>query len=598
MKNKGIRICFLYVLFFFITSCIGIKNNKEKVVFSNIHTEIDDFVIDKSQKPPTLFEISIEGRKWVDSVYNGITFDEKVGQLFMVAAYSNKDNAHYDTIEKLIVENKIGGLIFFQGGPGCQANVTNWYQSKAKTQLFIGNDAELGLSMRLDSTYTYPWNMTLGEVQDMKLIEKLGAQMGDQSKRLGLQFNFSPVLDINTNPKNPIIGFRSFGEDKYKVTERAIALMKGLQGKGVFSTGKHFPGHGNTETDSHKGLPTINFSKQRLEVMELYPYKKMFEEGLASVMVAHLSVPSLESKPNVPSSISYNIVTNVLQKELGFQGLIFTDALNMKAVSKFSTPGQIDLLAFMAGNDILLFPENVPLSLDVFKQAYQDSLFSDSRLAFSVKKILKFKYYAGLNTYKPIGTKNLYTDLNSSKNKALNYELYENAKTVLKNTNIIIPIKDLANQRIAYLKMGDAANSAFLSTLKKYTEVTEIADDILESLQTKLNQFTTVIIGYHKSDIAWKDFDFSEAELRKLAFLAENNTVILDVFASPYSLKPISSFTDVEGVVVSYQNSSIAQEVSAELIFGAIGSKGKLPVTVTTDFTANIGFTTEKLNVL
>jgi beta-glucosidase-like glycosyl hydrolase/CubicO group peptidase (beta-lactamase class C family) len=598
MKNTGIRISFLYVLFFFITSCIGVKNNKQKVILAHTPLEIDSLVIDKYQKPSKLFEISNEGKKWVDSIYNAMTFDEKVGQLFMVAAYSNSDSTHYNAIEKLITENKIGGLLFFQGGPVRQANLTNRYQSKSETPLFIGNDAEWGLSMRLDSTYTYPWNMTLGAVQDMKLIDKLGAQMGEQSKRLGLQFNFSPVLDINTNPNNPIIGFRSFGEDKYKVTERAIAMMKGMQSKGVFSTGKHFPGHGDTDTDSHKGLPTVNFSKDRLEIMEFYPYKKMFAEGLASVMVAHLNVPSLESKQNYPSSISYNVVTNVLQKELGFQGLIFTDALNMKAVSRFSAPGQIDLQAFLAGNDVLLFPENVPVALDAFKKAYQDSLFSESRLALSVKKILKFKYHAGLNTYKPIDTKNLYKDLNSSKNDALQYELYENAITVLKNTNTVLPIKDLANQKIAYVKMGDATNSTFISTLKKYTEVTEIADDNLDNLQSKLNEFTTLIIGYHKSDVAWKNFDFSQLELQKLAFLAKNNKVILDVFASPYSLIPVDSFNDIKGVVLSYQNSPIAQEVSAELIFGAIAAKGKLPVTVTSDFIANFGLSSEKLNVL
>jgi beta-glucosidase-like glycosyl hydrolase/CubicO group peptidase (beta-lactamase class C family) len=598
MKNTDIRIYFLYVLFFFITSCIGIKNNKQYAVFQHIPTEIDDVINAKYQKPSLLFEVSNEGKKWVDSIYYAMTFDEKVGQLFMVAAYSNKDDAHYDAIEKLITENKIGGLIFFQGGPVRQANLTNRYQSKSKTPLFIGNDAEWGLSMRLDSTCTYPWNMTLGAVQDMNLIEELGAQMGEQSKRLGLQFNFAPVVDINTNPKNPIIGFRSFGEDKYKVTERAIALMKGMQKKGVFATGKHFPGHGDTDTDSHKVLPTVSFSKQRLEVMEFYPYKKMFEEGLASVMVAHLNVPSLESKPNFPSSISYNVVTNVLQKELGFQGLIFTDALNMKAVSTFSSPGQIDLRAFLAGNDVLLFPEDVPAALATFRQAYQDSLFTDSRLASSVKKILKFKYRAGLNSVKPIDIINLHKDLNSTKNEALNYELYENAITVLKNANAVLPIEDLGNQKIAYLKMGDATNNTFLSTLKKYTEVTEIADDNFENLQSKLNPFSTVIIGYHKSDMAWKDFDFTETELQKLAFLAKNNNVILDVFASPYSLIPVTSFSDIEGVLVSYQNGPIAQEVSAELIFGAIAAKGKLPVTVTENFTVNSGLSTKKLNIL
>jgi beta-glucosidase-like glycosyl hydrolase len=403
MKNTDIRIYFLYVLFFFIASCSGIKQNKLKVVVSHIPN--DTLVINHAQKTTAPFDISDNGKKWVDSIYSSMSLDEKIGQLFMVAAYSNKDDAHFNSIEKLIKDNKIGGLIFFQGGPVHQAKLTNCFQAKSKVPLFIGNDAEWGLGMRLDSTYSYPYNMTLGAVQDLKLIEKIGVQIGEQSKRLGLQFNFAPVVDINTNPKNPIIGFRSFGEDKYKVTERAMALMKGMQSEGIFATGKHFPGHGDTETDSHKVLPTINFSKERLEIMEFYPYKKMFEEGLSSVMVAHLNVPSLESRRNYPSSISYNVVTNILQKELGFNGLIFTDALNMKAVSNVNKTELVDLKAFLAGNDILLFPKDVPLAIEIFRKAYQDSLLTERRLVFSVKKILKFKYLAGLNCNKPIEIK-------------------------------------------------------------------------------------------------------------------------------------------------------------------------------------------------
>lgn len=598
MKNIGIRNSFLYVLFFFVASCIGTKNNKNRVPMSSHSKEVPALVVDKSREETTLFKLTPSGTKWVDSIYNSMSLDEKLGQLFMVAAYSNKDANHINTIDKLIAENKIGGLIFFQGGPIRQAKLANRYQSKSKLPLFIGNDAEWGLSMRLDSTYSYPYNMTLGAVQDMDLIQKMGNQIGEQSKRLGLQFNFAPVLDINTNPNNPIIGFRSFGEDKYNVSQRAIALMKGIQNRGVFATGKHFPGHGDTETDSHKGLPTVHFSKDRLEIMEFFPYKKAFEEGLSSVMVAHLNVPSLEARPNYPSSISYNVVTNVLQKELGFKGLIFTDALNMKAVSNFKQPGEVELDAFMAGNDILLFPENVPIAVEMLKKAFTDSLFTKDRLDFSVKKILKFKYLAGLNSYKPIAIDNLYQDLNSTNNDALQYEIYENAITVLKNEAMFLPIKELENQKIAYVKMGDATNSTFISTLKKYTEVSEITDANLDSLQLKLKPFTTVIVGYHKSDVAFKNHDFKPSELTKLAALAKNNNVILDVFASPYSLIPFSNFDDFKGVIVSYQNSPIAQEVSAELIFGAISAKGKLPVSISNSFKVNFGLTTEKLNVL
>jgi beta-glucosidase-like glycosyl hydrolase len=373
-------------------------------------------------------------------------FKEKVGQLFMVAAYSNKDSTHVNAIEKLIQDYKIGGMIFFQGGPLRQARLTNRYQSKSKIPLFIGIDAEWGLSMRLDSTYRYPWNMTLGAIQDLKLIEKVGERMGKESKRMGIQFNFAPVLDINTNSKNPIIGNRSFGENKINVTERAIALMTGVQNQGVFSTGKHFPGHGDTATDSHTSLPIVTSSREHLDLVELYPYKRMFDEGLVSVMVGHLDVPSLELRQNYPSSISFNVVTNLLQRDLEFDGLIFTDALNMRGVSNFKGPGDVDLEAFLAGNDILLFAENVPLAVEKITQAYQTNVISEERLAFSVKKILHYKYKAGLNNYKPIETLNLYNDINPIENDALQYQLYENATTVLKNSNEILPIKNVENK--------------------------------------------------------------------------------------------------------------------------------------------------------
>lgn len=599
MRKIGVKIVLFYVLLFFTSSsCVGTKVRKTLPVTANQSSKIENLDSIKLSNTPQLFDLPVEGSKWVDSVYFAMNLREKIGQLFMVAAYSNKDSVHVKAIDQLIAENKIGGLIFFQGGPIRQIKLTNYFQSKSKIPLFIGSDAEWGLNMRLDSTYRYPWNMTLGAIQDMKLLERVGVQMGKQSKRLGLQFNFAPVLDINTNPRNPIIGFRSFGEDKFKVTERAIAVMKGVQSQGVFSTGKHFPGHGDTEIDSHKGLPTINFSKERLMEIEFYPYKKMFHEGLSSVMVAHLNVPSLEPRPEYPSSISYNVVTDVLQKELGFKGLIFTDALNMKSINNNKLPSEISFEAFMAGNDVLLFPEDVPTAIEKFVLAYSTNLFSEERLASSVKKILKFKFKAGLNSYKPILTANVYNDLNAIENDALQYELFENALTVLKNEDAVLPVKNLDKQKIAYVKIGDDTNDAFISTLQKYAEVTVIADSNLDSLQVKLQPFTTVIIGYHKSDVAFKKDYLRSDELFKINFIAKNNTVILDVFAKPYSLLPITNFDDIEGLVVSYQNSVIAQTVSAELIFGAIEAKGKLPVSIHSSFKVNDGLSTEKLNRL
>lgn len=594
MKNRIFKILF-FGLCLFVAGCAAKKAAAPVVVTPKLPT------IPTPEKIVDIFAEHYDSdsqKKWVDSVYKQLSFDEKIGQLFMVAAYSNKDSAHIKSIDKLITDNKIGGVIFFQGGPGRQARLTNRYQSKSKLPLFIAIDAEWGLSMRLDSTYRYPWNMTLGAIKDKSLIEKVGANMGKQSKRLGVQFNFAPVLDINTNPKNPIIGFRSFGESKENVAESALAMMKGFQSQQIINTGKHFPGHGDTEADSHYSLPLISFSRERLDAVEFYPYKKLIKEGLESVMVAHLNVPALENRPNYPSSISYNIVTNVLQKDLGFRGLVFTDALNMKAASNYLKPGEIDLEAFLAGNDILLCAENVPNAYEKICAAYRDTIISDKRLTHSVKKILKYKYKAGLHQYKPINTANLQADLNTSDNDALQYELYENAITVLKNKNEILPIKDLENSKIAYVKLGDDVNTAFVSTLKKYTEVTEVFAENIDSLNVKLKEFNTVIVGFHKSDKAWKSHAFSDADLFWLQEIAKNNVVILDAFTKPYSLMQVGSFDEIEAVVQSYQNSNIAQEVSAEVIFGAVAAKGSLPVSVAPHFKVGDGMTTQKLNRL
>ena len=604
MKNYLIRICLFFVLLLLVTNCVTTKKVipfKKPAISENQEIYIPHV---KSERK-TFFKDSYAETQWVDSIYNQMAVEEKIGQLFMVAAYSNRDTTHVNSIDRLVDDYKIGGIIFFQGGPVRQANLTNRFQAKAKVPLFIGVDAEWGLSMRLDSTYRYPWNMTFGAIQDLKLIEKAGENMGKESKRLGVHFNFTPVLDINTNPKNPIIGIRSFGESKVKVTDIAIALMTGVQNQGVFSTGKHFPGHGDTSMDSHITLPLVNLSREHLDLIEFYPYKRMFDEGLVSVMVAHLNVPSLEPRANYPTSISYEVVTELLQKELAFDGLIFTDALNMKGVSNFKKqnniplkPGEIDLEAFLAGNDILLFPEDVPSAVANIRSAYHDRIISEARLAQSVKKILHYKFKAGLNKYKPIVTANLYKDLNPSANVALQYQLFENAVTVLRNQGEILPIKNLENNKIAYVKLGDDVNSTFVSTLKKYTEITEVSNENIDSLNVKLKEFNTVIVGFHKSDKAWKSTDFTDKELFWLHKIAKNNKVILDVFAKPYSLLPILDFDSIEGLVVSYQNSDIAQEVSAELLFGAIDAKGKLPVSINANFKVNDGLSTQKLNRL
>ena len=532
-----------------------------------------------AQENPLLSQDAAAQKKWVDSIYDSMTLEEKIGQLFMVQAFSNKDLRHENTIYGLITDYHIGGIIFSKGGPYRQAKLTNTFQEASKVKLLIGMDAEWGLSMRLDSTYAFPWNMTLGAIKDERLIEQTGRQIGEHCKRLGVHFNFAPVVDINTNPNNPIIGNRSFGEDRDNVTTKGLAFMKGMQSAGVMANAKHFPGHGDTDSDSHKTLPTINFDEKRIDSVELYPYKTLIKEGLSSVMVAHLNVPALEEQLDYPSSLSKTIITDILKEKLGFQGLIYTDALEMKGVANFNEPGDIDLAAFLAGNDVLLMSEDVPKASTKLIEAYNNHVITEERLAYSVKKILMAKYKIGLSDYKPISLTNLGHDLNRIQDDVLNEELFENAITVVRNQNNLLPVRGLDTKTVAYVSLGDDDGSIFYKELQKYTKVNKVEAENLDELLAKLQQYNTVVVGFHKSnDSPWKDYKFTEKELAWLYEIARTNNVILDVFAKPYALLDLNTVENFESIVVSYQNSKVAQEKSAQLIFGAIAAKGHLPV--------------------
>lgn len=534
---------------------------------------------------------------WVDSIMNAMSVDEKIGQLFMVQAYSNLDKKHEDFIIKMITKYHVGNLIFMQGTPRKQAELNNKYQDSAKVPLLIGFDGEWGLDMRLKNTYRFPWNMTLGAIQNDSLIRQFGKYLGQHAKRIGIHVNFAPVIDVNVNPENPIIGNRSFGESKENVTEKAIAFIQGMQGEGVLANGKHFPGHGDTASDSHHTLPLLDFDEARLDSIELYPYKKTFDVGLASVMTAHLNIPSLESDKNLPTSLSKSVVTNLLQEKLGFQGLIITDGLNMKGASNYASSAEIDLAAIQAGNDLLLIPQDVPASIAIMKKALETKTLSEERLNFSVRKILKSKYWAGLHNYKPIVLENIEEDLNRVEDELLHRELVKNSLTLVKNINGNLPIRDLEKQKIAYVKLGDADNTAYVNMLKNYTKVDVISDTNLDGLITKLKPYNYVVIGFHKSNLnPWKSYKFSNKELVWLQEISREKSVILDVFTSPYSLLQIKSFANIEGLIVSYQNSKLAQELSAQLLFGAITAKGKLPVSIGNIYKEGFGLASSNLS--
>jgi len=556
-------------------------------------------IINSQSVDPLRTDDFVRQEIWVDSILNSMTIDEKIGQFFMIQAYSNKDEKHEKEITYLIEKYHIGNLIFMQGTPEKQALLTNKYQSVSKIPMLIGFDGEWGLDMRLKNTYRFPWNMTLGAIQDNNLIKQFGEHLGRHAKRLGIHVNFAPVVDINTNPKNPIIGNRSFGENRDNVTKKAIAFTKGMQSFGVLANAKHFPGHGDTATDSHHALPFLDFDKARLDSLELYPYQRIFDAGITSVMTAHLSIPSLEKNEKLPTSLSKNVVTNLLQYQLGFRGLIFTDGLNMKGAADYATPAEINIAAIKAGNDVLLIPHDIPATISLLKQELQLGILTEERINFTVRKILKAKYWAGLQNYKPINTNNLVEDLNTVADELLHRKLVENSLTIIKNDKENLPIKNLESKKIAYVKLGDDDNTDFVNMLKNYAKVDVISVKNLSGILLRLKKYNTVIIGFHKSNAnPWKAYDFSLEELIKLEEISRNKNVILDVFASPYSLLKLKTFKNIESIIVSYQNSKIAQELSAQLIFGAVSGKGKLPVSINKDFKVGAGLTTGTLSRL
>lgn len=538
-------------------------------------------------------------KKWVDKHLKEMSIDEKIGQLFMVQAYSNLDDKHEKFITEMIEKYHVGNLIFMQGTPKKQAVLNNKYQELSKIPLLIGFDGEWGLDMRLKNAFRYPWNMTLGAVTNNQLIEQFGARVGEHCKRLGIHINFAPVVDININPKNPIIGNRSFGENKNNVTDKAIAFTKGMQSVGVLANAKHFPGHGDTASDSHHTLPVVDFNMKRLDTLELYPYKELFKENLASVMTAHMSIPKLEPNKKLPSSLSKKIITDLLIKRMGFKGLIITDGLNMKGAADYATSSEIDLAAILAGNDMLLIPQDVPATIKLFKKAINKKQLSIKRLDHSVRKILMAKYWAGLHNYQPVSLENLHEDLNANEDVLLHRKLVEKSITVVKNIKDVVPVQNLDKQKIAYVKFGEAQNKDFVNMLRNYAKIDMVSGNTTSDILKKLKPYNLVIIGYHTSNAhPWKGFKFKKNDIESIQRIAKEKKVILDVFSSPYSLLDFKDFKHIEGVLVSYQNSKIAQEISAQILFGAIKAKGKLPVSINKEFKEGFGLLTSTLSRL
>jgi beta-N-acetylhexosaminidase len=523
-------------------------------------------------------------RRWIDSVYNSLSETERIGQLFMVAAYSGGDNANQPKIEQLVKSRQIGGVIFMQGTPEAQAKMTNKLQKMSKVKLLIGMDAEWGLGMRLTGVKNFPKQMMLGATRDTALMYEMGSAIADQCKRLGVHVDFAPVVDVNNNPKNPVINFRSFGEDKELVARMGIAYMKGLQDKGIMACAKHFPGHGDVSVDSHLDLPVITKSKAQLNELEFYPFQQLIKAGVQSVMIAHLSVPALDDTKNLPTTLSKKVVTDLLKKEMGYGGLVFTDALDMKGLTKYFPEGEADLRAFLAGNDVLLFSQNVPLAIGKIQWAVKTGKVAPEELEARVKKILAAKYDVGLYKFNALDEKNVTADLNSKTND-LREKISRAAVTVVKDQAAMINKITAGKGKVGYININGTGTTHIDSVLqKKFPTLTrgslpaKSTSATAKQLTDKLNDLDIVIVGVHNLALyPGKNgaYGLDAAQISALQQLSQKKNVIFAVMGNAYIVKNICN---ARSIVLGYEDDLYSEEAVYEVLTGVLKAKGALPV--------------------
>jgi beta-glucosidase-like glycosyl hydrolase/CubicO group peptidase (beta-lactamase class C family) len=528
------------------------------------------------------YKSKLSKEQWVDSVFNSLNDDQKIAQLMVIRAHSNLGPDHVAKVANDIQQYNVGALCFFQGGPVRQANLTNYYQSIAKTPLMITIDGEWGLGMRLDSVLKFPYQLTLGAMNDEKLIYQMGVAVGEQCKRIGVHVNYAPVVDINNNPNNPVIGYRSFGEDKNKVANFGVAYMKGMQDAGIMACAKHFPGHGDVDVDSHLDLPAINKSMAQLDSLELMPFRAIFKAGVGSVMIAHLYIPAIDTAANRATSISKNNVTGLLRNELGYNGLTFTDALEMKGVAKYFPGGTIAVEALIAGNDMLCLPASVPETIEAVKQAINEKRLSWKDIDAKVKKVLASKYELGLNEIKPVDTNNLLNDLNAKTNR-VRYEAALKTITLLQNNSDAFPLT--AGKKIAYVCIGDSIFNDFGKRLLEdwkadayfltYRDSITQAENILNSIRS--NRYDAIVIGIHNYNLRpANDYMISSSAISLVQDLQSFNTatfVFGNVLALPH-------FCGAKNLIACYQDDDVTQNAAADMLAGKVVINGTLPVSV------------------
>lgn len=541
-------------------------------------------------------------QRWVDSVFNALTIDQKIGQLLMPRANFRNEPFEREKLLNWVEEYHVGGLVFFANQPTRTAQIINELQAASKTPLLVGSDLEWGLTMRLDSTTRYPYAMTLGATPgaDTEPIYRMGRQVGRQVRRLGIHVNYAPVADVNNNPNNPVINFRSFGENKQTVLRNALAYMRGMQDERVITSAKHFPGHGDTDVDSHADLPVIRHDRARLDSLELYPFRELIRQGLNGVMIAHLSIPALDPTPNLPSTLSRPIVTGLLRNELGFKGLIFTDAMEMQGVVKYYPNGEAAVRALLAGVDVLETFTDVPGTFNAIKYALAEGRLTQADIDEKVRRILTAKAWAGLDRYQPAKIEGLLADLNPGGADLLARDLTEDALTLLQNRDNRLPVRELSGKRFATLALNADARTAFQDMAAHYAPMDHFtlpaaaADSTVQRIKAQLARYDLVLVGIHGLGIRPASTMKPEVQALVNGFGALPNAAFA-LFGNPYTLGKFTELANAPALIVAYQETPATQELAAQAVFGATGMKGRLPVTVNDRYRQGTGLLTEAL---
>ena len=543
--------------------------------------------------------VSPAATRWADSVYQSLDTNQRIAQLLVIRAFSTRDSIYTDSISRVVTSLNIGGVCFFKGTPYAQAQLTNRWQEQVRTPLLVAIDAEWGMGMRLDSAFDFPYQMTLGALHDDSLIYRMATQIAADCRRMGVNMNLAPVVDINNNPANPVINLRSFGEDKTTVSRKGLLYMKAMQDHGILSTAKHFPGHGDTDTDSHLALPLISHDSTRLDSVELVPFNALIRAGVRGMMIAHLYIPAWETIPGIPSTLSHSVVTHLLKERLGFKGFVITDALDMQGVTNYFPPGEIEVKALLAGNDILLLPKDAHKAVQSLRQAADSGLVSWDTIGNKCKAILRLKYELGLFRRTPIRLTGLTADLNPRSSYLLNEELFRKSATIVKNENRILPLTLLDRRRMACISVGDTAGTRFQSRLSWYYPFDDFVippdagKPLLDSMMRLMDPYDIVLLGIHYTNLYPKDhFGISNDMLSFIDSLPSRKRSVLALFGNPYILGILNDPGRFEAIVTTYQDRPEAEETAAEVIAGGSGAIGLLPVSAG-GFAAGKGLATD-----